>query len=108
MNYYISDTHFGHPKAIWQDNRPFHDVSEMDHFIIKRWNQKVRKTDHVYICGDLCGWNIKDRKHSSTDEKCLEWYLHHLNGRKHLIAGNHDMNILKSRSALEYLESVEA
>lgn len=80
MNYYISDTHFGHQNIIRYDNRPFHSVEEMDEALIQKWNSVVCKEDTVYIIGDFSWYK---------EEKTLE-VLDRLNGHKILIKGNHD------------------
>ncbi len=81
MNYYISDTHFGHNNVIRFDNRPFHNVEEMEYELIKRWNSVVRNDDTVYIVGDFI-WTKDD---NYWIDICDE-----LNGKKVLILGNHD------------------
>ena len=87
MNFYISDTHFGHANIMHYDNRPFTSVDEMDNKLIENWNKVVGKDDHVYICGDFC-WDKEPR-----------WIelLEKLNGQKTLIKGNHDITPQKSR-----------
>lgn len=80
MNYYISDTHFGHKNIIRYDNRPFDSVEEMDEAMIQLWNETVNDTDAVYILGDF-SW-YKEDKTASILEK--------LKGHKILIKGNHD------------------
>ena len=82
MNYYISDTHFGHANIIHFDGRPFKDTLEMEQTLIKNWNEKVTKEDVVYILGDFC-WS----KEKSEWLKILD----QLNGSKYLIRGNHDL-----------------
>ena len=47
--YFISDLHLGHANCIRFDNRPWESSEEMDTEIIRRWNRKVRKEDHVYV-----------------------------------------------------------
>lgn len=76
----IGDTHFGHKNIIRLDGRPFESVEEMDEYIIKVWNERVRPEDEVYIAGDF-SWYGKEK----TDE-----ILSRLNGKKFLIRGNHD------------------
>lgn len=85
MNYYISDTHFGHENIIRLCNRPFSSVEEMDRVMIQNWNSVVRPNDDVYIGGDICFRSANP----------LE-ILDSLNGRKHLVIGNHDKKNLKN------------
>lgn len=84
MEYFTSDLHFGHANCIEMCSRPFADVTAMDEALIANWNDRVKRTDTVYIVGDLV-W-----------EKCnpLE-YISRLNGKKILIVGNHDIKWLK-------------
>ena len=86
MNYFISDLHFGHKNCLAFDNRPFKTIEEHDEYIIKVWNETVGIDDDVYILGDISWYN-------ST--KTLEIFKQ-LNGRLHLIKGNHDTNVLKN------------
>lgn len=82
----ISDTHFGHEKTCTvfkrEDGsplRPFSSAEEMDEFMIRAWNERVRPNDKVYHLGDV----VINRK-----------FLHvlgRLNGDKVLIRGNHDI-----------------
>lgn len=97
MNYYISDTHFGHYNIIRLCSRPFSSVEEMDETIINNWNNVVKDTDTVYIGGDFCYKSGKDPVE----------YLKRLNGHKHLLAGNHDKLVLKSPAARKYFESIK-
>lgn len=82
----ISDTHFGHEKtctvftrADGSPLRPFSSAEEMDEFMIKAWNDRVRPRDKVYHLGDV----VINRKFLSV--------LGRLNGDKVLIRGNHDI-----------------
>lgn len=97
MNFYISDTHFGHRGVLNFDHRPFSDVEEMDSVLIKLWNSRVSPDDNVYILGDFAYRN----------EKPEEWYLSQLRGHKHLIIGNHDSKLLANEKAMGYFESVD-
>jgi calcineurin-like phosphoesterase family protein len=86
MNYFISDLHFGHKNCLAFDNRPFTTIEEHDEYIISSWNDTVGVDDDVYILGDISWYN-------ST--KTIEIFSK-LNGRLHLIKGNHDTTVLKN------------
>ena len=81
MDYFIADTHFGHGNILTYDGRPYKDTAEMDAALTENWNRAVGKDDDVWILGDAV-W--------TRDPKVAESVLGRLNGRKHLIAGNHD------------------
>lgn len=82
LKYYIADTHFLHDNIIRFDGRPFKDMDDMMDSMTKRWNNKVKNEDFVYILGDFC-W-------SAITERWIE-ILDSLNGKKFLILGNHDL-----------------
>lgn len=86
MNYFISDLHFGHGNCLAFDDRPFTSIEAHDAFIIENWNETVGMDDDVYILGDISWYN-------ST--KTIEIFKQ-LNGRLHLIKGNHDTTVLKN------------
>lgn len=80
-----SDLHFNHDRAfIWQA-RGFNSVEEMNEVIVERHNSKVNPGDEVYICGDLCLGGSGDEVMAKN--KAL---IERLNGRIHVILGNHD------------------
>lgn len=87
MNYYISDLHFGHKNILSFDARPWVDIEEHDKALIDNWNNTVGIEDDVYILGDISWYNS-----TQTIE-----IFNQLNGRKHLIVGNHDNKLLKNR-----------
>ena len=97
MNFYIADTHFGHKNCIEFDHRPFTTIEEMDETLIANWNAVVKDTDDVYIIGDFC----------YRASKSPLWYLKQLHGRKHLIIGNHDNQLLKDEEAMKEFVSVD-
>lgn len=78
MDYFISDTHFGH-KNLCEKYRGL-TVEESDELLIKNWNNRVRKEDKVYYLGDF----------SMDAPNLLEKYLSRLNGQIYVIGGNHD------------------
>ena len=78
-----SDWHFNHDKDfIWQA-RGFNSVDEMNNEIIKRHNSVVAKDDDVYVLGDLC---------MGTDLIANKNLIEQLNGKIHIVLGNHDTN----------------
>lgn len=85
---FISDLHFSHANCLAFDNRPFKTIEEHDAEIIKRWNDTVDIDDDVYILGDI-SW--------ANPTKTAE-LISRLNGNKHLIIGNHDRKLLKSKT----------
>lgn len=84
--FYCGDTHFGHKNIInFTDRitgkriRPFSSVQEHDQILIDNWNRVVKPTDKVFLMGDV-----------AIPRKGLE-VVARLNGRKHLVQGNHDI-----------------
>ena len=78
--WFTSDTHFGHANIIKHCARPFSTAEEMDEALIANWNAIVQPTDEVWHLGDFAFRNSKSPVN----------YLRRLNGRVHLIHGNHD------------------
>ena len=82
---YIADCHFYHSRLNTQmDQRGFPSVEEMNDHMIQQWNAKVTKNDTVYILGDL---SLAGGSQTSAILNCL-------NGKKHLIVGNHDKRFI--------------
>lgn len=77
--FWTSDQHIGHRNIIGYCARPFADVDHMREVIIARYNEIVGHNDLVYHLGDI-----------AMDERHVASFLARLNGRKILIAGNHD------------------
>ncbi len=87
MRYYISDLHFFHESLNTQmDCRGFKDVAQMNAYMIKQWNSRVRTRDEVVILGDF-----SVGKAEQTNE-----ILNQLNGRLYMIKGNHDRYLKES------------
>lgn len=81
MRYYIADLHFFHGAMNDRmDHRGFAGVEEMNEYMIKKWNAKVRRNDEVVILGDF-SWGSPEE----TNE-----VLNKLHGQLFLITGNHD------------------
>ena len=96
MTYFTSDQHFGHFNIIRLCNRPFISLDEMNETLLARWNAKVKAEDTVYILGDLFF-------RAATVEPVLK----SLNGRKHLVLGNHDHSWTNRVKLDDYFESVQ-
>lgn len=75
-----SDFHFCHDKEFIYKPRGFTSVDEMNNTIIKNFNDMVGADDETYVLGDLI---------LNDNEKGLEC-VRALNGRLHIILGNHD------------------
>lgn len=84
--FFTADTHFGHSNVIRYCNRPFKDAQEMDEVLINNWNRVVSKEDTVYHLGDF----------AFADARRWSQIVLQLNGRIHLIRGNHDKQIPSS------------
>jgi len=80
MLYFTSDTHFGDPRVLRIDKRPFKTVAEHDGALISFWNEIVGPADEVWHLGDF----------AKGDAARVAGLLIALNGRKHLIIGNND------------------
>lgn len=81
MIYFTADLHFGHENIIKQCKRPFNNVGQMDSELIKNWNSVINTDDEVYILGDF----------TMKSAHAAHGYFSALNGKKYLIAGNHDI-----------------
>ena len=84
----ISDTHFNHELIltfkdyVGKPVRNFESVAQMNELIMDNWNSVVNPEDTVYHLGDvLFGYD---------KEKWLAENFTKLNGKKHLVLGNHD------------------
>lgn len=78
--YFTSDLHFGHSKEFLWYPRGFGDSKENDETIIRNFNSIIDNEDDVYVLGDLM---LEDN--DTGIEKIKQ-----LNGRLHIIIGNHD------------------
>lgn len=80
--WFTSDNHYGHKNILKfsRDTRIGETVDEMNEKMIEIWNSQVALTDTVYCLGDF----------SFMDPVRTEKVLKRLNGRLHLIRGNHE------------------
>lgn len=84
-HFVIADTHFNHKNILtfMHDGKPvrsFDSVDEMNEYMIACWNDVVKDDDYVDHLGDV----------SFASKKHFESIFNRLNGKKRLIAGNHD------------------
>jgi len=80
VDWFTSDTHFGHYNVIEYAKRPFRGVEEMDDELVARWNEVVRQTDTVYHLGDF----------TLRGKSAVLEYAARLNGHIKLVPGGHD------------------
>lgn len=81
--WFTSDLHLGHSKIIEYCDRPYSDVKEMNKSLVDNWNTCVKPDDVVYFLGDF----------AMSGRDNIHLWLNFLNGRKHLIKGNHDYSV---------------
>lgn len=80
MRYFTSDTHFGDPRVLRIDRRPFDGVAAHDRALIANWNAVVGAGDEIWHLGDF----------ARGDAAGVAALLAELNGSKHLVIGNND------------------
>jgi calcineurin-like phosphoesterase family protein len=79
--FFTGDTHFGDPRGLRIDRRPFASLGEHDAALVARWNETVAREDEVWHLGDFASGRKPER---------IGELLGALNGRKHLVIGNND------------------
>lgn len=79
--YFTSDTHFGDPRVLRIDRRPYPDLPAHDEALVARWNEAVAPGDTVWHLGDFALGPSPER---------IAALLAGLHGEKHLIVGNND------------------
>jgi calcineurin-like phosphoesterase family protein len=100
VDYFTSDPHFTHRNVISHCNRPwlvgaelgvaYRDVDAMNEELVERWNAVVKNdSDRVFILGDI----------AMNGKKAVE-FLRRCRGRKCLVRGNHDHDIVKKAPEL--------
>ncbi len=92
--FFTSDLHFSHPNItrFCPQFRPAtSDAGELNEYLIARWNETVAPNDTVYNLGDVSfAHNLPQ----------LSAVLSRLNGRHHVILGNHDDLIVRHQTHL--------
>lgn len=79
--WFCADAHFGHRGILKMSGRPWDDIARHDEDLIHAWNSRVRPSHDVFFLGDFAM--------NSSPERCQQVFAR-LNGKKHLIVGNHD------------------
>ena len=74
-----SDWHFCHNQEFIYKPRGFDNIEEMNEAIVKNHNAVVAPDDDVYVLGDLM----------LGDNEKAKQYIEQLNGKIHIIRGNH-------------------
>lgn len=92
--FFTADTHFGHKYMLTLGLRKYPDVQAMDEAIIANWNALVMPRDDVFILGDMSFRN-------GAETLAI---VQRLNGRLHLVLGNHDHLNLAVRSEFEWVK----
>jgi len=82
-DWFTADWHFNHPTIIKYCDRPYKTERKMKEDIIAKFNEVVNEDDTTYVIGDV-GMYGRDKL------AMLKPILAKMNGRKHLILGNHD------------------
>lgn len=97
--FFTSDLHGWHKNILsFQPNRTQATVEDMNDAIIEQINKQVRPTDALYMLGDIC-FGGKEK---------IKNFISRLNGKKHLILGNHDYHLAnpKNSDLVSLFESV--
>jgi len=89
MIYFTSDLHAFHKNILDYDNLPFCSVEVYREFIVKTWNDLITDEDEVYLLGDTC---VGGRGSE------IDYFLQSLKGKKYLVKGNHEKEIMKNKS----------
>jgi calcineurin-like phosphoesterase family protein len=91
--WFSADQHFGHEAVLQFCDRPFKNIDHMDKMLIKNHNELVQPDEDVYYIGDFAWWGPQKADRIGN-------IIKKLNGKKHLILGNHDR--LKPFTYIEY------
>jgi len=91
-----SDLHFGHKEIISRCKRYYRDTCEMDEGIINNWNSLIGPNDLTYVLGDVSFGTLRETVS----------ILKQLNGKKILIEGNNDRDLLVSSEFRDQFENI--
>lgn len=81
-NFYWADIHFNHQRIplFCPNTRPFTSMKQMNETLIQKWNSRITNEDNIRFLGDF----------AFGDKELFSGFFNRLNGKKHLIIGNHD------------------
>lgn len=90
--FFTSDTHFFHKNILkgmtsW-GTRPFSTPEEHNDYLIEQWNKTIPEDGVVFHLGDFCFAGIQQ----------WENIRKRLNGKIHLVLGNHDLHNISTNS----------
>lgn len=77
----VTSTFVSHDREFVYSPRGFKTIQEMNGTLVKNWNETVGNDDDIYVLGDFF---------LGTDFNYIQEVLNKLNGRIHLVTGNHD------------------
>lgn len=86
MIHFTADLHFGHARIIEFHPHRGATLDDMHECLVENWNAAVAQRDEVWVLGDFAMGKLDDSLK----------FFHHLNGKKHLVSGNHDGNKTKA------------
>ncbi len=95
--FFVSDTHWGHANVINYSRRPFHNVENMDATLIRNWNRVIGPDDVVFHLGDFAFLGAPE----------MVKLLDQLQGKIHLVMGNHDKVIRHNKDLQRRFASVQ-
>lgn len=97
--FFSSDLHFHHRNimSFCPTTRLGNSIDEMNELLIAQHNSRVRPQDTVYLLGDISFGTAEETK----------TVVQRLNGKKHLIYGNHDQVIRRDVTIQSTFESVQ-
>lgn len=86
----FSDAHFDHRNVIRFSRRPFDSKRQMNHELLRNWNDAV-KDDAVYFLGDLT---------HGRGRRPIDYWHKKLSGKKFHLRGNHDTDIIEGATVI--------
>ncbi len=90
--FFTSDLHLGHKNIIEYCGRPHKSLEHMNKELIRRWNERVKEEDMIFVLGDFCFRNSPGGKDGEgATVKAID-YIWQLKGQKIFLKGNHDKN----------------